>query len=607
MKKPITEVTQMTANAMGLSLLIDSWRNQISQDQQYREFTQNSIESIKRVQKKNPGYRGIIKWEVDEAYFNKHKVKKLCIIDNGEGMTPVEMLKNLNALGGSTRNNDYYNHGCGAKIAGLAHNRAGIIYRSWKNGQGNVMRFMRNQMGQYGAVKMGGKNSFEILEDVEKPSIIKDHGCVVTLLGDEDKDNTTLPSNKYGLLKNSRISKSEWLTCYLNTKFYNVPNNIKITASRFGDDGRAAYVIKGHEYGLNFDFDKTDEVQLTKTKVKIFYREKQSIKKQTQYMSNGQLGIVDQDQIIKLEFVGGGGYEPLPAWGLQCLKKQVALILIPEGQFKQNIERTDLICDGVRIQEQLNLWKTEFKEKMPDWLREIEAKKRQEQLDKDNDSAETLKKLAPLFKKERFFNSETGDVDIKEDDKRKASSRTKIKGEDNNNSNLFNDPKDEFGNIEAIFGTKVDRSKFTGKKIHLINEYPELFRIEDGPSHLIGSFVKDTYTIEINTESNLVTELVEYIGKKFPKEMKSVLIDEVVKMIGLGLQQQVAHVYNRTDASEEQIDSALSSLSLTACAANKDYVVQKLTTKLKGRDVKNNFPYNRSEKNNSFKQGVFLR
>ena len=612
MKKPITEVTQMTANAMGLSLLIDSWRNQISQDQQYREFTQNSIESIKRVQKKNPGYRGIIKWEVDEAYFNKHKVKKLCIIDNGEGMTPVEMLKNLNALGGSTRNNDYYNHGCGAKIAGLAHNRAGIIYRSWKNGQGNVMRFMRNQMGQYGAVKMGGKNSFEILEDVEKPSIIKDHGCVVTLLGDEDKDNTTLPSNKYGLLKNSRISKSEWLTCYLNTKFYNVPNNIKITASRFGDDGRAAYVIKGHEYGLNFDFDKTDEVQLTKTKVKIFYREKQSIKKQTQYMSNGQLGIVDQDQIIKLEFVGGGGYEPLPAWGLQCLKKQVALILIPEGQFKQNIERTDLICDGVRIQEQLNLWKTEFKEKMPDWLREIEAKKRQEQLDKDNDSAETLKKLAPLFKKERFFNSETGDVDIKEDDKRKASSRTKIKGEDNNNSNLFNDPKDEFGNIEAIFGTKVDRSKFTGKKIHLINEYPELFRIEDGPSHLIGSFVKDTYTIEINTESNLVTELVEYIGKKFPKEMKSVLIDEVVKMIGLGLQQQVAHVYNRTDASEEQIDSALSSLSLTACAANKDYVVQKLTTKLKSKDIKNNFPVNRDEhnfhiKNNPNKFPVFSK
>jgi hypothetical protein len=61
MTKQITEVTQMTGSAEGLSLLIDSWRNQIAQDQQYREFTQNSIESIKRVQKKNPEYKGIIK------------------------------------------------------------------------------------------------------------------------------------------------------------------------------------------------------------------------------------------------------------------------------------------------------------------------------------------------------------------------------------------------------------------------------------------------------------------------------------------------------------------------------------------------------------------
>ncbi len=79
--------------------------------------------------------------------------------------------------------------------------------------------------------------------------------------------------------------------------------------------------------------------------------------------------------------------------------------------------------------------------------------------------------------------------------------------------------------------------------------------------------------------------------------MKSVLVDEVFKMIGLGLQQQVAHVYNRTDSSEEEIDNALSSLSLTACAANKDYVVQKLTTKFKGKDTKNNFPANRNEHN----------
>ena len=595
MTNKITEVTQMTGGSEGISLLIDSWRNQISQDQQYREFTQNSIESIERVQKKNPDYKGIIKWDVDQTYFKKYGVKKLCIIDNGEGMTPQEMLENINTLGGSTRNNQYHNHGCGAKIAGLAHNRAGIIYRSWKNGQGYVVKFMRNEMGRYGAVKHKGKNSFPIAEEM-KPSVIEKHGCTVTLLGDSAKEDTTIPSNNYGLLKGSRLAKSEWLTCYLNTKFYNVPNNIRITASRFTDDGVGAYLIKGHEYGLKHDFDKTDEVQLTKTKVKIFYRGQEIIKKQTQYMTNGQLGIVNQDEIIKLEFVGSGGFNVLPAWGLQCLKKQVALILIPEGQFKQNIERTDLVLDGMRIQEQLNLWKTEFKERMPEWLKEIEAKKQQEQLDKDNDNAEILKKLAPLFKKERYYNSNTSDIDIEKTAIRKASSKKSKKGEDPDpNPNPDHDPKNEFGELEAIFGTNVDKSKYMGKKINLINEYPEIFKVKDGPSTTVGSFVKDTYTIEINVESNLVMELVDYIYKKFPKIMKTVIIDEVFKMIGLGLQQQVAHVHNRTDASEEEIDNALSSLSLTACAANKDYIVGKLTLKFKNKDKKLVNKWNKDE------------
>ena len=57
MTNKITEVTQMTGGSEGISLLIDAWRNQIQQDQQYREFTQNSIESIERVQKKNPDYK----------------------------------------------------------------------------------------------------------------------------------------------------------------------------------------------------------------------------------------------------------------------------------------------------------------------------------------------------------------------------------------------------------------------------------------------------------------------------------------------------------------------------------------------------------------------
>ena len=602
--KQITVVTQMTGSAEGLSLLIDSWRNQISQDQQYREFTQNSIESIKRVQKQNPEYKGIIKWGIDERYLNKHKVKKLCIIDNGEGMTPQEMLLNLNSLGGSTRNNEYYNHGCGAKIAGLAHNREGLIYRSWKNGQGYVAKFMRNEMGRYGMVKIKNRNTHP-LPEIEKPAEIKEHGCMVTLLGDSPEQNTTEPvKGNYGtLLKNSRNSKNEWLSAYLNTKFYHVPNNIKISCSRFTTNTGVTNIIRGHEYGLGLDFEKQDEVQLTKTKVKIFYRKNASREQdgrsnKTNYLTNGQLAIVNQDEVIKLEFSSGGGVNPLPAWGLQCLKKNVALVLIPEGQFKQNIERTDLTHEGMSINEQLNLWKTEFKEAMPQWLKDIEAKKQLEQMEKDNDTETRLKNLSPLFKKERFFNSETGDVDIKEDEKRKASSKKEHMGDEPDpNPNPDHDPKDEFGKIDAVFGVEVDRSKYKGKKINIINEYPEVLKTNEGPSPMIGSFEKSNYTIEINVESNLVVELTDYLHKKFNRIMRTVIVDEVFKLIGLSLKQQVAHVHNRMNATEEEIDNALSPLSLTACAANKDFIVDRLKTKFSSKDIKNNFPANRSEHN----------
>ena len=40
------------------------------------------------------------------------------------------------------------------------------------------------------------------------------------------------------------------------------------------------------------------------------------------------------------------------------------------------------------------------------------------QMEKDNDTEARLKRLSPLFKKERYFNSTTGDVDIEQSEKR---------------------------------------------------------------------------------------------------------------------------------------------------------------------------------------------
>jgi len=589
----IQEVVPMRGSEQGIALLIDSWRNQIKYDQQYREFQQNAIEAIQRVQKRTPEYRGVIKWKVDETHFKKFGVKKLCIIDNGEGMTAEEMHRNINNLGGSSRNNQNSNFGCGAKIAGLSYNRAGLIYKSWKDGKGFAIKFLRNGRGEYGMAKINGRSSFP-LSNEDKPEEIGDHGCMVTLLGDTDKQNTILPpTSTSGLLKGSKLSQPDWLTGYLNTKFYVLPNNISTSVERFGvvnpGGGKIFNYIKGHEHGLLNNFDKVEEIQLTQTRVKIFYRTKESYVEtsgRTDFLVIGQLGIRNNDEMIKLAFNGKYGANPLPAWGLQCVRKNVALILVPDGEFVQNIERTDLNYNGRPIDEQMTLWRSEFKEKMPEWLKDIEAKKQQEQLDKDNDTEERLKKLSPLFKKDnRYYNSTKGDTDIEKSDKRKSASKTHGEGTDTDNEskpNPFDNPEDEFGKIEALMGIKVDKSKYKGKKANSTNEYPDVRRVEDGSSYTIGTFFSESYSIEINVESNLVVEMVEYLRKKFPKIAKKNVTSEVFNLIGFGLRQQVAHIYNRTDSTLDERLIVLSDLGLTTMAANKDYIIDRLSVKFKG-------------------------
>tara|TARA_R100000008_G_C3578619_1_gene166888 strand:- start:81 stop:1985 length:1905 start_codon:yes stop_codon:yes gene_type:complete len=578
-----TSVIPIRGNEYGMTDMIDVWRSSITFDQQYREFTQNSIESIQRVQQKNSLYKGEILWTTC-----KYKgVNKLTIIDNGEGMTPEQILKNLGELGGSSRNNRYKNFGCGAKIAGLSWNKYGIIYKCWVDGKGFAVHFLKHPITKlYGALKINKVAAFPINES-EKPSMIDQHGCQVILLGDSlNQDTAKPPSDKlYGMLKGSKTSVGYWLAARLNTRFYTIPVNIKIQTDRFGyNREHRKNSIFGHEYGLNKEFKKTDEICLNGAAVKIFYKE--SVKREyssgSDFVTQGQLAVLNQDEVVKIDFAGKSGTNPLPAWGLSMLRRQVALVVIPDKKFTQDLERKTLVCEGMPIEVFLNSLKEEFKEKMPPWLKEIENKMQQEALDKDNDHEERLKKLLSLFKKDRYRNSLTGEVDIQENEIRRASSYNQRDHSDSDpNPDL--PPKDEYGKIEAIFGMKIDRSKYTGRKIKAVNEFPEIRYRKSGPSHFVGDFFKDDYAIEINEDSHLIIELTNHLLKKFKSISSKNMIREVSKHVGFALQQQVAHIHNRTDASEEEKQAVLSSWGLTACAANKDFIIERLSTKFKAQ------------------------
>src|SRR5437762_7568468 len=61
-----------------------------------RELTKNSIEAIERT-----GEPGTIIWDYERVAFDLESLRKLCVIDTGDGMTGDEMVKFINQLSSS--------------------------------------------------------------------------------------------------------------------------------------------------------------------------------------------------------------------------------------------------------------------------------------------------------------------------------------------------------------------------------------------------------------------------------------------------------------------------------------------------------------------------
>lgn len=95
-----------------------------------RELTQNAIEATVEAG------GGSILWSYDSEVFDKTGLKKLCIIDDGIGMSPEDMIEHINKLASSSKKQSLdANFGVGAKITAGVHSPSGLIYQSWKEGK----------------------------------------------------------------------------------------------------------------------------------------------------------------------------------------------------------------------------------------------------------------------------------------------------------------------------------------------------------------------------------------------------------------------------------------------------------------------------------------
>ena len=202
-------------------------------------------------------------------------------------------------------------------------------------------------------------------------------------------------------------------------------------------------------------------------------------------------------------------------------------------------------------------------------------------IEKSSRFEDELKKHANLFRSDQYMVSAKGEFQIEKDKTFKTGGNKNIIGEENFDSEGNNgpNPDKEYGEIEQELGIKVERSKTTGV-LTQNNPYPSVGKVQEGEDSPIAQYVHDTYSVDINTDSLQIRQLVEHRVKRDKinnyENVKKILLE----IIEFQIKQQIAHIVNLTGYEQEQIIRALSPEALSACLANKSFLLEKLDQKL---------------------------
>ncbi len=221
-------MTTLPMRVANIAFLLDRLSADTPPNQQIRELTQNALEAIQRRRMAGDRSEGSIIWDADWDHLKRTGQYKLSVVDNGDGMTPDQMVQYLNALavqGANGTQGISQNFGVGAKITALHRNSHGLVYQSWRDGKGAMVKLHRDdEKGEYGLDAFNledGPAYSPRIKDAVRPKAIAQSGTKVTLLGTSEEDNTCFPPEDAGRGMN-------WLITYLTGRYFRVPEHVKI-------------------------------------------------------------------------------------------------------------------------------------------------------------------------------------------------------------------------------------------------------------------------------------------------------------------------------------------------------------------------------------------
>jgi len=397
---------------------LDLWARDCPPTQFVREFTVNGIESIQAYRETvDANYQGEVIWTVDPNFAQAGKAKLACI-DTGIGMSALEMPDYLNDLASSGKQQGLaLNYGIGAKVSAAVANARGVIYASWHNGAGYMVELGRDDAGTWGMRQHRRRNG-DVAAVLPLPHALKpaqladtDHGTIVTFLGEEEDQDTTLPP------RGERGDR--WIAKNLNQRFYELPDWVTIRVREIKVQGERHRVrfrtVRGQRYFLDQHTKAQGKLRIDGATVhwRIFTDDHDERAKHSNiWASTGHRACLFQGELFEMATSARGGYEKLKEFGIRFGYERVVLYIEPHvdgSRVTQDTVRTQVKIDGHPLP--WERYAEQFEAKMPAELRAFQEEIAAGSQHHDH-SASVRKRLADvaeLFQIPRYRPESSGD------------------------------------------------------------------------------------------------------------------------------------------------------------------------------------------------------